>query len=301
MAELLKTNVDFAALRTLKLVHERRSFTATADILNVNQSAVSYTIEKLRKVFEDPLFFRQGGTIIPTERCNTIVKTAARILEQLDVLSQPEDFNPTTAQGSFTIACNYYERSVILPGLISKLRAQAPGIRLILSNATGTGDIQLKRGNADLLIGPLRPDEQDFYCRKLLNDRYVCVMDPSNSLAKGSLSLEEYTLCPHVTINYGGSWRSRYQIELAKMGLELTEAMAVPSPACLDLTISGTDLVATLPSRIAASYRGPLSIVDCPIAAPFDVDLVWTTRTHHSPMHIWLRDLISTSVKKDIL
>lgn len=297
MSTPLNMNIDFAALRTLKLVHEHRSFTDTANILDVNQSAVSYTIEKLRKIFEDPLFYRQGGTIVPTERCNIIVDSAAAILEQFEVLTQPDEFDPATADATIAIACNYYERSVVLPHVISKLRAQAPGVRLSLLNSTDSGDIKLKRSDADLLIGPLRPDEQDFYCRKLLQDNYVCIMDPTNPLAKESMTIEDYVRCPHVTISYGGSWRSLYLIELAKLGLELNEVVAVPSAACLDHTIRGTDLVATVPSRIAATYPGHLHIVDCPIQAPFEVDLVWTTRTHSSPMHMWLRELIFGSVK----
>jgi len=297
----LKINVDFAALRILKLVHECLSFTEAASILNVNQSSVSYTIEKLRKVFEDPLFYRQGGTIVPTERCSVIVGTATDVLEQFEVLAQPDDFDPATAKGTISIACNYYERSVILPQVIAKLRTLAPGIRLSFLNSTDRGDIKLKRSDADLLIGPLRPDEPDFYCRNLLKDNYVCVMDPENPLAKEKLSIEVYVRCPHVTINYGGAWRSLYLIELAKQGLELNEMLTVPSAACLDYTIAGTDLVATVPSRIAEAYRGHLHIVDCPISAPFEVDLVWTTRTQHSPMHVWLRELIFSSVKDGLL
>ena len=69
--------MDFAALRTLRLLYENRSFTETAEVLGVNQSAVSYTIEKLRRAFSDPLFFRQGGRVVPTERCGIIVATVA--------------------------------------------------------------------------------------------------------------------------------------------------------------------------------------------------------------------------------
>ena len=51
--------MDFAALRTLRLLYENRSFTETAEVLGINQSAVSYTIETLRRAFSDPMFYRQ--------------------------------------------------------------------------------------------------------------------------------------------------------------------------------------------------------------------------------------------------
>ena len=60
--------------------------------------------------------------------------------------------------------------------------------------------------------------------------------------------------------------------------------------------IAGTDLIATVPGRIARAYDDAVRIVDSPCPAPFEVYLVWTTRTHKSAMHDWLRRLILESV-----
>jgi len=298
--EPTRPNIDVVALRTLQMVHERQSFTATATALDVNQSAVSYTIDKLRKVFGDPLFFRQGGKIVATERCNALVGSIDVILQQFEALLEPEQFDPATADQAVTIACNFYERQIIIPKIICQLRHLAPDIRVSLINSTFEGDEQLKRSEADLLIGPLRPDLQDFFCSKLLDEHYVCVMDPEHELANEPLMLADYVLCPHATISYGGTWRSRYLTELANRQLSLNQILSIPSPACLAETIIGTDLVSTVPSRVAATLKHGLHITDCPIPAPFEVDLVWTTRTHHAPMHIWLRQLISRTVKEQL-
>ncbi len=47
-------SVTFKDLGTLSRVYRSRSFTRMAEELDVNQSAVSYTIDKLRKRFGDP-------------------------------------------------------------------------------------------------------------------------------------------------------------------------------------------------------------------------------------------------------
>lgn len=296
-----KLNVDIAALRTLKLVYERRSFTAVANLLDIQQSAVSYTIEKLRNTFEDPLFYRQGGKVIPTERCETIIGIASDIIEQFTLLTEPDTFDPATAKQTINIACNYYERQILLPLIIKKIRANAPGIRINLINSSHEGDVQLKRSDADILIGPLRPEGQEFYCRNLIDEHYVCVMDPGNIHAVEPLSLSAYTKCTHVTVTYGGSWRSQYLVELASRNLETKEVLWIPSPASLNLVLSGTDLVATVPSRIAAAYRNSLHVTASPIPAPFQIGLVWTTRTHRSPAYVWLRKLIVDSVNENLL
>ena len=63
------TSIDLAALSMLSLVFEKKSFSAAAESLGASQSTVSYTVEKLRKTFNDPLFVRKGEKIVPTLRC----------------------------------------------------------------------------------------------------------------------------------------------------------------------------------------------------------------------------------------
>ena len=289
--------MDFAALRTLRLLYENRSFTETAAVLGVNQSAVSYTIEKLRRAFSDPLFFRQGGKVVPTERCGIIVPSVMRMLDEIETLASPVSFDPSAAELTVTIACNYYERQIILPGVIKALRVRAPGIRIAALNSTTQGAQLLKMSDADLLMGPLRPDGHEFYSRPLLGERYVCVMDKANPLGEHPLGLEPYVAAPHATVSYGGTWRSRYLVHLDSLGLKLNTVLEVPSAAGLEKVISGTDLIATVPSRIAESYGDAVKIVESPCPGPFEVYLVWTTRTHKSTMHDWLRKLILECVK----
>ena len=75
-------------------------------------------------------------------------------------------------------------------------------------------------------------------------------------------------------------------------GLAPNMVLELPSPATLRGILLGTDLNATVPRRTALSFGPGLKIVDCPFPAPFEIDLYWTARTHHSPMHRWLRGLI---------
>ena len=288
--------MDFAALRTLRLLYENRSFTETAAVLGLNQSAVSYTIEKLRRAFNDELFFRHGGKVVPTERCGVIVASAMRMLDEIEALAAPASFDPSVAELSVAIACNYYERQIILPRVVRGLREQAPGIRIVAMNSVTQGPQMLKRSDADLLIGPLEPDGHEFYSRSLLEERYVCVMDRHNPLGARPLELEQYVSAPHATVTYGDSWRSRYVVQLESLGLKLNTVVEVPSPAGLEKVIAGTDLIATVPGRIARAYDDAVRIVDSPCPAPFEVYLVWTTRTHKSAMHDWLRRLILESV-----
>lgn len=292
--------IDFADLRVLRLVYEYRSFSLAAERLGMNQSAVSYGIEKLRKSFRDPLFVRQGGEIVATDRCSDIVASAIRMLDEFEAITAPVEFDPLTLTHSFTVACNYYERQLMLPHVIRKLSSEAPNVRVDLINSTAQGEAQLKRSEADLLIGPLRPEGQGFYCRNLLSEHYVCIMDPANPLAAKPMTLEQYISCKHAVVTYGGTWKSRYLVQLEAEGLELNQYLTVPSPAGLPDMLKGTEIVATVPRRIAQSFGDMVCITESPFPAPFGIDLVWTERTHKSPMHAWLRALVAETVRANL-
>jgi DNA-binding transcriptional LysR family regulator len=286
-------STDFAALRVLHLVHDRRSFTLAAEALGTQQSAVSYTIDKLRKVFDDPLFVRQSGGILPTDRCTAIVGITAGLIEDFQALVEPVAFDPAAARQRFVIACNYYERELLVPGIIHAVRAQAPGLRLDFLPSTSEGHSLLLSGAADVLIGPFLRNPAGFYTRALLQERYMCLMDPQHPQAGTSLSLSAYLQLNHITVTYGGQWRSAYLQELDRQGLSLNSVVSIPSPAGIAGIISGSDLVATVPHRLADALGRHLHRVDCPVASTFQIELIWTARQHASPMHKWMRELIA--------
>ena len=115
-------NIDFAALATLRLVYRRMSFTAAANELSVKQSTVSYTIDRLRKAFSDPLFVRQAGGIAPTDRCVEVVEAAERILSEAERAASPSDFDPASSTASFTVSATYLSRSVLMPLILQEVR-----------------------------------------------------------------------------------------------------------------------------------------------------------------------------------
>jgi DNA-binding transcriptional LysR family regulator len=285
-------DVDFRALQVLVCVHQLRSFTKAAEELGVNQSAVSYTVAKLRDVFQDPLFVRQSRRLHATQRCEDIVLQAKRLTSEFRQLAAPPEFDPLTASQKFTIACNFYERVLIIPEIVHTLTREAPNLELEIIDASGIGHERLLRNEADLLIGPFERTDPHFYRRDLYPDRYVCLFDPSHPKADEPLSLEDYLGLDHVLVTYGGQWRSRYLIELERMGKTLKVALRVPSPAGLELLVAGSNLVATVPERLSKSVSAGLRVVECPVRTSVTIALVWTTLTHRSPVHMWVRDRI---------
>jgi len=286
-------DLDFSALRTLRAVHAEASFSRAADKLGLAQPSVSYTIARLRKTFQDPLFVRQGATIVPTERCTEIVTQAAQLTDQFEALIAPRQFDPATARADVVISCNYYERIVILPDVIRMLRRDAPGIRIRVIQSAVHGRDQLSRSESDILMGPIEIENESYYRRGLLKETYSCVMDPSNPLAKGQFDMAKYAAAPQVVVNYGGTFRSRFLVVLDAIGESLNIVMEVPSPSDIPDLVRGTDLIATVPSRVARHFGSTVASVPCPVPAEIEIAMNWTARTHKSAPHSWLREKIA--------
>lgn len=294
-------SVDFSALRVLELVHSYGSFSRAAETLGVTQSSVSYTIERLRKAFDDPLFVRQGGQVVSTQKCDELAGQAAMILAEFNRMTLPTDFDPSTASGVITIACNYYERAVIIPDLVRVMRTKAPNLKLKIISSFSSGRQRLSQGESDILIGPMRVPESGFFGRKLLTDHYTVIVPEGHALQDGVLDVETYAAMPQIIVTYGSQWRSRYLIEIEDQGLVLNSVVEVPSPAMIPDLIRDTDLIATVPARVAAVMGSDVRTIPCPLPAPFDVMAYWTERTHKSPMHKWVREELSKIVRRLVM
>ena len=283
-------NIDFAALATLRLVYRRMSFTAAADELEVKQSSVSYTIDRLRKAFSDPLFVRQGSGIAPTDRCVEIVHSAERILSEAERAALPSKFDPASAAASITISATYLSRSVLVPMMLREVRNEAPGIEIELITGFTDASRHLFSGRADLALTPVSIDQSGLYGKALFKDKYVCLMDPGNPLAKGNLTAESFASAPHLVIHYGQTWRPIYHDALERRGLDMNVAVSTPDPEDVRFLLPGTDLVVALPSRIARQFAERLFVCPCPVPSAVTVNMYWPARLNASPLHEWLRE-----------
>lgn len=293
--------LDFASLRALQAVHDQGSFTRAAEVLGQTQSNVSYTISRLRKVLGDPLFVREGGMTRPTTRCTTIVKAVAGLLEGFESAISDQEFDPRHVDATVTISCNHYERVTVLPRLIRLLRKDAPGLRLRSIAANTFGGEQLKRGDCDLLIGPLPIPGEGVFTRTLSTDRYVLVMDASHPLARKSLVSKDLDGLRHVAISFAGRWEPLYTTAFQQNGIVLNAVVEVAEHGDVGGYVLETDLAAIVPERIATGLDSALIVRGLPFDVPFSIDMFWTTRTHHARLHHWVRETITQLEKSTVL
>ncbi|SIT56931.1 LysR family transcriptional regulator [Mesorhizobium prunaredense] len=293
-------SVDLAALQTLVAVQDRASFSDASQLLGVNQSTISYAIKRLRKAFNDPLFVRQGNSIVATDKGEQLAQQARGILEQMAALSSPSGFDPATAEGSVTVSCNHHERMFLIPDFLRRAQKEAPQATIHIFESAVDGKQQLKENTCDIVLGPVSILGDIYYRRKMFSDHYACVMDPAHELTRGALTLERYCASRHVAVTHNGRWEALYFAALLARGIELEPDVTVSSHDILERLIPASELVATIPYRLARRLSDRLALRPFPMDVFIQVDMYWTERTHHSGLHRWARQILAEVAEENL-
>ena len=102
--------LDGNILRTFLVILAESSVSKAAIRLNVTQSAVSYSLSRLRHVLGDPLFVRSGQGLTPTETALSLKEPIQNVLDGLSGLRHQRPFDPRTEDMRFVIAANDLQR-----------------------------------------------------------------------------------------------------------------------------------------------------------------------------------------------
>lgn len=289
MSELDHSDLDGRLLQLLLTVVEEGSVTRAAERLGVSQSAVSHLLDKLRAIVGDPLFVKAGRGIVPTARAEALAQRARVLLEELRSFATPERFDPATLQTGFTIAANELQCDLLLPPLLRRLRAQAPGVTLRVIPSGVPSPEMLRQEQCQLVISPRPPDAGDLMQRRLFTDRYVVFFDAEARAAP--VDLADYLRADHVTVAYEPRRPIDVDDRLAERGVQRRFVASVPGFAGIAAFLRGSPLLATLPASLQGGLLRGFASAEPPLAIdPMPMFMVWHARRHSDPVQRWLRD-----------
>src|SRR5210317_927284 len=90
---------DLNLLVALEALLEERNVSRAAERLYITQSAMSKTLGRLRELFDDPLFIRKAGEMVPTPRALQLAEHLPALLLAVQAMIRPVEFNPLTYDG----------------------------------------------------------------------------------------------------------------------------------------------------------------------------------------------------------
>ena len=273
--------------------------TRAAEHMFITQSAMSHILHRLRQQLDDPLLVKTPTGMKPTERALAMIGPVRALLSEMEQLIQPPlEFEAGTSQRRFVLAATDYMELLLIPQLSGLIDQIAPGIDIhVIRTESSFPVAQLESGSLDVLLGfelVLNPPAH-LNCHLLFSDRMACVVRQNHPLIRNAPSLEEYVTVLHMLISRTGSHMGVIDQKLTELGLERRIKLIVPHFLSAPLIVAETDMVLSLPYRIAEQFKkfAPLEIFPVPIELPaYDLCMIWHPLFDKDPAHLWLRDKI---------
>ncbi|RZS57799.1 LysR family transcriptional regulator [Sphaerotilus mobilis] len=279
-----------------QLIVERR-VSRVAETLGLTQPAVSNTLAKMRRQFGDELFLRTPAGMLPTPFAEQLAESVGYALGMIQSgLNQQTRFDPASYKRAVTIGMTDIGEIVFLPALMDRVRQEAPGVTLsTVRNAVVNLRDEMEAGKVDLAIGLLPQLKAGFFQRRLFQQRYVCLFRRGHALDKARITLQDYSRAEHLVVVSPGTGHGKVDELIKRAGVDRRVSLTVPHFVSVGHILQGSDLVATVPERLAKHLVEPFGLryVTHPVKLPeIAINLFWHAKSHRSAASQWLRGVV---------
>lgn len=297
---------DLNLLVALDVLLEEGSVAAAARRLRLSPSAMSRTLARLREATGDPLLVRAGRGLVPTPRALELRGRVGQLVQDAEAILRPAaQIDLAEIERTFTLRTGEGFVETFGPGLIARVSAQAPGVRLRFVQKLDKGSGPLREGAADLEIGVVgKAAGPEVRTQALFRDHFIGVVRAGHSLSQGRMTLSRYAGGSHVECSQHVS-QSRLDPgpidgALASLGLE-REIVAVVGGFSTAIALArASDLIASVPERNTASLRAGMHAFALPFAMPeITVSMLWHPRLDADVAHRWLRGCVREACTSD--
>lgn len=292
--------IDLNLLVVLDALLAERHVTRAAAKVGLTQPAASHALARLRALLDDPILVRgPRGQMVPTDRAVAIAPRLRRSLDDLRIALRGEPvFDPATARRTFRLAASDYAELLLLPALVERLARDAPHVELHFTQVDHDPSGPLAAGEIDCAIGVWRDRTwpAGFFHARLFDDTFRCLVRSGHPIAKRRLTLARFLELGHVLIAPRASRGGYVDEALERLGKRRRVAVMVPHFLVAPHVIAASDLVITLPARVARTFAAPfdLAVLAPPVELPgFTTGLVWHERAHHDAGQRWLREQLA--------
>ncbi len=293
------SRIDLNLLVVFDAVAQSQSVTAAADRLSLSQPAVSHALNRLRDLVGDRLFVRSGNGFLPTPRAEAMILPVRQLLAMAHGVLVTGEFDPAGSARVFHVGASDYAALTVIPELVRALRDEAPGVTLKVVPPREQILAQLESGELDCSLWGAQTPRPPFLSQELFREHFVGLVSARHPLAveacQGTLTLDDFLAHPHMMVTFRDPRLSPVDAALEALGRRRRVAVIAPNFASNIASLSGTDLIMCLPSRLANSISSPdLIHFPLPLEVPdYPYSLIWHERTDGDPTCAWLRRLIT--------
>jgi DNA-binding transcriptional LysR family regulator len=259
---------------------------------------MSNALARLRQIFDDPLFVRTPRGMRPTPFAQQLaqpVREALRLIQT--ALQQHAGFEPRSSGNTFRLFMSDIGEMVFLPGLLERIKHDAPGIKIeVVRIPIKDVHTALEAGEIDLAVGFLPGLTTGMRALPLFREHYVCMLRADHPLIGDRINAKQFRASAHVLVSYAGTGHQVIEETFVREGLSDRIAVRVPHFLVVPMILARTDLLVTVPSRVAEVFSrlGHFKVLKLPLAMPsFEVRLHWHQRFNQDPANRWLRQVMA--------
>jgi DNA-binding transcriptional LysR family regulator len=298
MQNMNTADLDLNLLRVFDAIATEGSVTVAGERIGLSQPAMSNALARLRQLFDDPLFVRTPRGMRPTPFAQQLalpVREALRLIQT--ALQQHAGFEPRSSTNNFRFWMSDIGEMVFLPGLLERVKRDAPGVRIeVVRIPIKDVHTALEAGEVDLAVGFLPGLTTGVRQQPLFREHYVCMLRADHPIIGARISVKQFREAEHVLVSYVGTGHQVIEETFVAAGLSARIAVRVPHFLVVPMILARTDLLVTVPSRVAAVFAqgGNFKVLPLPVRMPsFEVQLHWHQRFHQDPANRWLREVMT--------
>ncbi|PSH70871.1 LysR family transcriptional regulator [Phyllobacterium brassicacearum] len=272
--------------------------TTAAERLGRTQSAVSHSLGKLRALFKDKLFIRDGRSMKPTPRAVELSDEISDALESIRAtIDRYQSFVPSETKRIFRVGLLDYHGAMVVPELIKRFRVEAPhaSLHVMPSSKEEVGRLVLSR-KMDCAITPNfdRPDP-NLLLSEVGRDELVCAIWSGSELARQPLTLQSYLEATHIQMSADGRSEGLADKALREVGLKRKVAATIPNYLIIPWVLRGSGLITHCADSIVLllDEHSQVSFVKAPLELPsMPISLIIHKQMAGDPATAWLKWLI---------
>ena len=284
--------LDMQDISIVLLLIENRSAKRVAEMLNLSQSSISYSLKKLRHCFDDKLFENSDGAMQPTARVLAIKPYLQNIMQCINQCAK-EGADQGRVLRQWNITAPEYFEILMLPTLLQQVRSSGRN-----------GSLSVSRLGKDLPINELLASDIDVCFgfgpgyhqrhpllgyRSLNEDSFVCLSSVAKHQPKSALDIDDFCDAPHIFPTPWLSEKNMVDSWLEKQSRRRNIFTRANSyHAGVNILLSVPALI-VIPKKIVATLNisPKIKVLEPPTGFPtFTLDMIWSRERHiHNDFH----------------
>ena len=210
-----------------------------------------------------------------------------------------EKFDPARSEEVFRVAMSDHASMVVLPSLLASVRRAATHVRLKVSAYGAETYDDVAAGRIDtFLCGEEAPPSLE--SEMLFTVDFVCLVGAALPVRARRLTLKQYLGFQHALVEIREGQQALVDRALSQVGAKRNVALALPFFVPAIFAIAQTDLILTVPRRLAkiTTVMAGVRVVEAPREIKsFPYFMAWHPRLTNEPAHKWFHEQLRSAVR----